>query len=69
MLQYSYFFLSLKPIEKCRMDVHHCFQWESVFCEKKNKRWTKFNKIKMEFAQFLLTLKGNVSLAPKNMGA
>jgi len=37
MLQYFYFSLFLKPIEKCRIDVHHCFQWESVFCEKKPK--------------------------------
>ena len=28
--------LSFKPTEKCCTDFHHCFQWETIFCEKKN---------------------------------
>ena len=37
MLHYLLLSLSFKPIEKCCLDLHHWFEWETVFCEKKPK--------------------------------
>ena len=56
MLYYFPLSLSFKPIEKCCTDLYNCFQWKTVFYEKKNQRWIKLNKRKMESALFLLTL-------------
>ena len=37
MLYYFPLSLFFKPIEKCYRALHHCFQWESILCEKNPK--------------------------------